>query len=284
MKSKPVTRKEVIRRLEIQLRAEKAKTQLKKALKNFRAKRTERESFVFINTKGQRRPKSSSNKGYMLYVDRSGRVIPQTDPSRVSKVPKFQRKPIAPESHSIRSIKTTGTKHKRAEAKLKLRLMPTKLHPESMHQSRKETEHHQGIDYDRIIQKMGEDICKQLKSHRADVTFMVDVTALVRIKGTNETRPIQFRTEVSKRGTQKLDCRAIKQFVRKVVYKFFASELSKADLVTEGSARYIRRLNPGIRRDEWEDKDGERWEKNEFRVVSIENFQWDLLQVRVGNG
>ena len=254
-------------------RAVKLERAAKKAASKFRPRKGDKTSFVFIGKDGKRLPSTSRKKGYLIYVNQLGKKKFVKD-AREKKV-SFQPK-------SFSGFQVTGLKHrKKAIKKFFAELTQTKTRTPRIIPTPGERLKGHGVDFKRIARNIGNDIKKTAAKTRGGKQFVVDVNFTVREKGTKNKISYSIRTAFKQQDLQKISKVGYENFVMKSIYAFLAEELSRDELVSGGSARFIRML-PGNKRKKkanWKKANGEPWEKTEFALVEIIRVEWNIQKV-----
>lgn len=264
--------------LRAQRKEQKAKDKLRKALHGFRARKSERGKYVFVSTQGERLPPNSKRKGYLVYVDKKGKREVEWEPGAKRKSKRIAGKLPTPVPFSVRTYHLSGVKHPKAAKEIRPITRRTTLEPTHLSGTKAERQRHRGISYDRIQKRVTDKLWNEVKYQVGRTTYVVQATFSVKIKGRVES--FTFWLEYFHAGRNQRNKSNVSKFLRASLYQFLAEELAKHELVTAGSAAFIRKMNPGEKREDWLDRDGNKWEKNEWDVVTIQSFEFDILRVQ----
>lgn len=264
--------------LRAQRKEEKAQKKLKEALKGFRPRKAERGKYVFIGTDGTRLAPNSKRKGYLVYVDRKGKREVEAEPAAKSKAKRVAGKFPTPSPVSVRTFHLSGVKHPKAVKSIRPTARKTAIAPTELETTKQEKAKRGGISYDRIHSRVTDKLWNEVRYQVGRATYVIQASFSVKVKGKIES--FTFWLEYFHAGRNQRNKGNVSKFVRAALYQFLAEELAKHEYVTAGSAAFIRRMNPGLKVSEWLDRDGNRWEKNEWERVTIHSFDFEILMVQ----
>lgn len=265
---------------------------LKRALKTFRPRKSERGKIIFLGVRGGRIPASANRRGYAVYVNRAGKkqVVRQLtrDRKHVEKIPTAKK---------LSSIDVSRVRSKRA----KQQFLTAHLNPIASKELRRKTKKgkrgisSKGTRYAGTLQTdkfyensdsveiIAKELSRANNSQRSKRDFLITIGVAVREGKKGKLHWIELSRRFSRADKQEAteaECRA---FLGREVYAFLARELSDRDLVLQGSARHIGRLkeNRGNPRDEWT-KDGFLWQGHDQKNVQIEKIEYRIDQLKIG--
>lgn len=249
-----------------------------KVLKRFRPRKSERMSFVFLDSKGQRLPANSRKRGFFVYATKTGKV---------KAVREAGKKKILPKPRTASSYRLTGTGHKTAEKRFFADLVDTvSTHPRLL-PTIKERARRQGVNFMRFAGRMGDDLKATVARYRGGRQFLIEATFTVRVKG-GVTHSFTTKTDFKLADGQTLTAGQYRNYVMSALYAHYAQWLEERELVSGGSARFIyaiedksgKQVNHGKKQKNWIDpRDGEIWEKNEFTVCELVKVEWNIRKV-----
>ena len=145
------------------------------------------------------------------------------------------------------------------------------------------------ISWDKIVDEITDTLNYWMfkRFRQSDINFKLIIREVMvrdeagKLYTFNDPVGIDFK----KRALQKFKSGGLENFVSQTVYAHFAEMLSKEELVTTGSATYVwKHYNKGEEwdeREEWTDGTGSRWEKNDFEMVRLEHFCFDVQNMRI---
>ena len=250
-------------------RERQAKTAVNRAIRAFRPRKSERLSFVFVNLKGQRQKSGSRSKGVMLYVNSKGRK------EVVRYKPRAKLRPVRQTLFKLHGPTRKIAARKFYQART-FRIKEAAV-------IKTKAERSTGIDWRRFSVKAGKDLratVERFGSSRGQYT--IHATVMVRYRS-GKTRAIEVEVNFSKSERQVLTSRNYQKFILGKISEALGRALDRIDAVTKTSARHIRRLkaNKGESRDEWTDKRGHRWARNEHEEVTVERIDYRVNRVTV---
>jgi hypothetical protein len=260
----------IIERQHAQDKQDKLAKRAALAVRQFRARKSDKGKIVFIGTKGNRDAATKGRKGYTVFVDKSGK------------------------KHLVKDYKTGLRPNKLAEINLPLKKNLKKATQEFIESRRKILETKKALvkskgevkpkgqyDFsDKIVTKIAGSLKKAFGSQMSQRRFLMNANVLIR-KPNGETRLIRVQVPISKPDHIAIEIGGMENFVRQKFYAHLAKQLAFDGYVTSGSANHVRRLgeNAGEDRDDWT-KDGQVWEGHDYETVKIEQIEWQIEQLQ----
>jgi len=240
-------------KLAAHFRALKAKRQLANVREKFKPTKRERGTFVFLDTKGKRRPVNSRARGFLFYVGKSGRKEVQR--AGKAKFPSAQR---------YRDFDLTRNKHKTAVAKWEKQWgfqsfgKPTSIRGKSI-----------GM----------ESLGRSMRSRLGNFIGKFGTSNVMIVELTIHTKGKIVRTQFLLTGSElKAFERGKKKFLGRLAWKAISTELSLEDMVAQTSADFIASLsgNKKKRKGKWTDSRGQHWGKSKYTKVKISQIDFRI--------
>jgi len=242
------------KQLAAHFRTLKAKRQLARVRANFKPTKRERNTFVFLDTKGIRRPVNSRARGFVFYVDKSGRKEIQR--SGKGKIPTAQR---------YRDFDLTRNKHKVAAGKW------VKQFGFQSSFGKETTVRGNNIGM--------ESLGRKLRGRLSNLIGKVGTSNLMVVEMTVHAKGKIHRTQFLLTGAElKAFEKGKKKFLGRLAWKALSTELSLDDLVTQTSADFIASL-PGNKKKskgKWTDARGQTWGKSKYKKVKISQIDFRI--------
>lgn len=255
-----------------QAQPNKAKIQAARAAKafnRFRARKGDRDSFVFVEKSGKR-DTQKGRKGYLIYVGKRGKKYLVKDVKDGFRA-KQKSKLIPKESE-----------HRGAFKKLQARRIQTRDGLPVIKGSGKIKVSGSKWDFNtRIVNKFANGVTKVVNSQAAFRDFTIRAMILVE-KPDGSTKVYSVDVVLQKQGNVKIPTEHILNFLRQQFYAVFAQQLAYDGYVTSGSANHVRGLseNKGKEQDEWT-KNGLPWQgRHDTEFVKIKLIEWQAIQNR----
>lgn len=245
--------------------------QAARALAKFHPGKRQVGKFVFVGLNGKVLPRGSQRKGVMVYVYQGkGRGKPlKYEPIREGK-----RKPLVPRRESGFDVMGTGKKAAIAAYKARRKL----THISTTSRLRSGPKERRGVDYTRFTARIAKDLKRFTGDHPSRGQYVIDIEFTVKLPN-GKTRSFSTSVGFSERERQMIKRQGYEHVVRTKVYAFIAEELSRYDLVTRGSAAYIRSINDSDDPGEWETKSGQEWGKGDFEQVTIAAMSYKISRL-----
>jgi len=230
----------------------KAKKQLQRVYDRFRPSKRENDSFVFVDTTGKRRGVESRAKGYLFYVDKSGRRHLQSS----------GRKGFAAR---FRDYDVSLAGKPKAQAKLEKR--------------------HGFKSYGQPISvKSGDSVTmeslgRKLRGRLGEFIGRFGSRNVMVVEMRVHTRGKILRAQFMLTGSElKAFEQGKKKFLPRLAWKAISTELSVEDMVAVTSAAFIAALtmNKGKRKAGWTDARGSRWGKSGYKKVKISQIDFKI--------
>lgn len=248
------------------LREQRAK--VNKVIKNFRPKKSERGTVVFVGLDGKR-VKGNRRKGWIIKVGKKGgkRLVDAGHGLRPS---------------NYRSVKIKQTQSTSRESKefYRARLVKTKS-GKSVVKGRGSVSSGGQWDFsDKVVSEIAGSIQRVLQGHKSHRVFLIEAIVAVE-KANGDLKPVEVTVPISKADHIAIDIGGIFNFVRMQFYAYLAKQLAFDGYVTSGSANHVRRLkeNKRKKRDKWT-KQGQLWEGHDYEDVTIKSIEWQILQLQ----
>ena len=232
------------------------------SVKKFRTRKSERLGYVFIGLNGRRLPLNERvKKGVLVYVTAKGlkRVVREPGGLKARRVPTYNLNRLA-KNRKTAFNKLKATQSRQVEAK----------------NYRRTKRERGGIDIRRVTELAAAQAFKIIHRRKNRGTVLIELT--VHLKG---HKSFTTTVNISENFKQKLTLAQYKKVLFQIGYAAIAQELKHRGLVSRGSSIRISRLagNRGVESDEWVDKRGERWEKNEDEPVTITGIDTTFREV-----
>jgi hypothetical protein len=237
--------------------------------KRFRPRKSEGQSFVLVGIDGKRLPRTSTRRGLLFYVTKTGRKYPV----RIDK-----RAPLLP--HKGYEYEVSHTGKKRAVRKYYARLQPTKIEPATIKAKRSDR---MGLSPDRLSRRIGRDLVGEYGKMRGRQGLVLDVAVTYRLPN-GKVRISNVRLAFSQAQITLLKSGRT-DFLQGLIWKSISTELAINDLVTAGSRNHIRRLkkNRGRKR-KFRTRKGDHWGKEKYATVKIVRVDFQISKVRIETG
>jgi len=243
-RKKPSKRSE---RLAAHFRKLKHEKQLKAVKSRFVPRKRERDSFVFLDTTGKRRDVGGRARGFLFYVDKSGRRFIQRTGKQTIPVP--QR---------YRDFDLARSPHTRAREKWERQFAFESFGKEVSVRSR-----------DSIgMEPLG----RKLRSRLGEFIGRFGTGQVMIVEMSVHTKGKIVRTQFLLTGSElKAFERGKKGFLPRLAWKAISTELSIEDMVAQTSADFIVALSGNRRRkkSKWTDSRGDVWGKAGYKKVKI---------------
>jgi hypothetical protein len=244
--------KRTSKRLQAHFAKLRSKAKLKRVRQGFKPTKKERDSFVFVDTRGKRRPVDSRATGFLFYVNRKGEVRRVTQgKGDVS-------------SHRYRDFDLTRSRRATARKKwLKSWDFVTFGKPTSI-QSR------ESITLETIGRKMNPLLSKYIGRYGMSNLMVAELAITVNGKIHRTSFLItgaQLRSWNQGKGNR--------GFLKNLVWKAVSTELALNDLVAKTSAEFIKRLkhNRKKSKSKWTDARGQVWGKASYKTAKIQKIE-----------
>jgi hypothetical protein len=244
------------------------------AVKSFKPLKSDYGKMVMISTLGKPHPEAKDRKGYLVMVSKTGkkRFVPQEHKTS---------SPLGPiKPYKISSLSPPLKKYRKAGKEFqRRRLLLVKEGRKKLRAVRRgEGEVHGEKD---LINTLSDVVTAALRRQVSHRTYLI--TIMVRIEtpdGKPETHTVEV--EVSRRDHVAIERAGVKNFVKKKVWAFLATELSLAGYVTQQSYNHIRRAarNRNKPRSQWTDSRGEKWPGADLENVKITHVEFRIEQMR----
>lgn len=247
---------------------EKRWKKFRKAIGRKKPLKTERESFVFITTMGERIQNPQRRKVFVLYATQSGKWEPVLGENESAPVP-----------YRSDSLPLSETGKKRAIKKLYDRT-------ESIASGSIRSRSRSGLDLAKVVSGISGSLEKVART-RAGVSVTVEVS--LRIRG--RRKPAIVRVAFRKRHNQSFGRNKIRSIIwSRFFYQWAVTQQHINGWITEFSAANVRRItvngkkiNWNRRREKWEIKTKkglENWGKYDYETIRISSAEWRVMQAK----
>jgi len=240
----------------------------KAAISRFRTRRADRGRIVMVSTLGKRNPQSRGKKGYLVYVTKTGKKW----------LLKQKNQPLKPRAITQLNVPPTRLRKARDKFQQERKL----LIEHKQHKTRSVVKKSGEISGEKeLINTLTEAITKALRQQESHRQFLVTILARVQLSD-GSAQVFRAFVDISRRDHIAIEKGGIRNFVRKKVWGFLATELAFAGFVSQGSANNIRRLeqNKGLPRQEWLDKRGDDWAGQDLQTVKITHIEYKIEQLK----
>lgn len=254
--------------------AKSTRNRLLDAIVNFKPSKKDRGKIVMISTSGKRDPQVNNKKGYLVYVTKTGkkRFVPQ---KHKKSGPNDALKPyrISALSPPLKQYREAGKQF------LRKRLLMVETGKKKLRTVRRGQGELNG-ERD-LVNTMTDVITHALRGQVGHRFFLV--TIMVRIEtpdGKPETHTVEV--EISRRDHVAIERGGVKNYVRKKLWAFLATELSLAGFVTQASYNHIRKIkgNKNKPRSKWVDSRGDPWAGADLENVRITHVEFKIEQLK----
>lgn len=237
-------------------RKQKLQRKFNQAKNAFKTRKKEKESFVFVDTKGKRRNFSSRSVGFLFYIDSRGRKHVVKRKGETSPIPRSQTE-----------YDITSQRKKKAIGKWERKLSLYQL-------GRVKSLSTKGALSNTMIGKrLSDATSKFYASHKGRPLLVIEMATTAKVGRRVKVIRSQFQlsqaqiTELKKGNTK---------FLHALAWKQLSIEMSVDDLVSQGSAEYIERLkiNKGRKKNNFLTKYGEKWGKSGYKKVQIKRVDF----------
>jgi len=262
----------------LQKRAELAEAQAlyKKAVARFKPKKSELGTVVFVASKppkgkSKRLDRRSRQKGFAVYVTKTGKLEPLREQRRKPPVPR-KRASVDPAKFRRKAAREAGQRSVFARVSGK----------RSLSRMFKPGRGRQSVDWMKVADHLAGAMARGMQTERRAHTQVVSHAVVVRTQeGTVRTFEATTNLMVSDEQAKTSPGPEWNAFAGKIneAYGLIAEQLKAANMVSRGSADYIRGLELNEDIEDQEDlmgEDGQRWEKNECDVVDIVSWSFEI--------
>lgn len=258
-----------------QEREDRAGVRYRRALRGFRARKSDRGRLVFLAAKdGKRVGKGYRGKVYPVYVTRIGTKKPYVEKARGTKIP------VAVGIRSIDPAKF-GTKGGRKAAERELYARTSRLVEPLTIRSKAR----RGIDWDKRVVGPAMDVMARFaRANTGGFNAVLEWTALVAVsdgEGGQEYRTytgaVDWKLSMQQVAMLRkgmLPPQWLVPIIQSKLYADVAQKIGESEFVTMGSALFVEMLpaNEGLPRDQWRDARGRKWDKWDCRDVRLAAF------------
>lgn len=238
------------------------------AIRVFRTRKADRGRIIMVSSLGKRNPQARGKKGYLVYVTKTGKKW----------LLKQKGQPLKPRPITQLTVPPTRLRKARDKFQEERRLLIT--HKQSKTRSVvKKSGEIQGETH--LISKLTDSLTAALRGQESHRQFLITILARVALPD-GSARVFRAFVDISRRDHVSIEKGGVRNFVRKKVWGFLATELGFAGFVSQGSANNIRRLtaNKGLPREEWTNKRGDNWAGQDLETVKITHIEYKIEQLK----